>query len=133
VTGPAFDLSTTHVHLGLGSRAIPIPDFQWNPEFLARYATDHAADGQEGRLVMIGAGDRDWTTWERHPAGEELVVVISGSVTVIQEIDGSEHRVDLGEGEAIVNPRNVWHTADISAPSHTLFITPGLGTEHRPR
>jgi hypothetical protein len=95
----AFDLSTTHVHLGLGSRAIPIRDFQWTPDFLAKYAADHAADGDEGRLVMVGTGDSSWTTWESHPAGEELVVVLAGRMTLIQEIDGVERRVDLRAGE----------------------------------
>src|SRR3954451_22796295 len=63
-----FDLAKTYVHLGLGSRATPIPDFEWTPEFLARYATVHGSDGVEGRLVMIGSGDSSWTSWERHPA-----------------------------------------------------------------
>jgi mannose-6-phosphate isomerase-like protein (cupin superfamily) len=126
-------LSTTHVHLGLGSSAIPIPDFQWTPDFLARYGADHATDGDEGRLVMIGAGYRSWTTWERHPAGDELVVVISGRMTLVQDIDGNERHLELGEGEAAINPRNVWHTSDIAEPCRTLFVTPGRGTEHRPR
>jgi len=133
MTSPSFDLSTTHVHLGLGARAIPIPDFEWTGEFLARYAADHASDGSEGRLVMIGEGDTSWTSWERHPAGEELVVVIGGRMTLVQEIDGVEHRIDLREGEAAINPRNVWHTSDMYGPCRTLFVTPGLGTEHRPR
>jgi quercetin dioxygenase-like cupin family protein len=129
----SFDLSTTHVHLGRGARATPIPDFRWTPEFLGRYAEEHAADGDEGRLVLMGSSDSSWTSWERHPAGEELVVLVSGRVTLIQEIDGVERRTELHAGEAIVNPRNVWHTADIHEPSRTLFITPGLGTEHKPR
>jgi quercetin dioxygenase-like cupin family protein len=129
----AFDLSKTHVHLGLGARAIPIPDFEWTPEFLARYGAEHAKDGDEGRLVMMGTGDASWTSWERHPAGEELVVVVSGRMTLIQELDGGEHRIDMREGQAIVNPPNVWHTADIDEPCRTLFITPGRGTEHKPR
>jgi mannose-6-phosphate isomerase-like protein (cupin superfamily) len=133
VTQSGFDLSTTHVHLGLGSRATPIPDFEWSPDFLARYAADYASDGDEGRLVLAGSGDSSWTTWERHPAGEELVVVVSGRMTLVQELDGVEHRVELAEGEAAINPRNVWHTADIAEPCRTLFITPGRGTEHRPR
>jgi quercetin dioxygenase-like cupin family protein len=133
VTDPAFDLSTTHVHLGLGSRAIPVADFEWSPEFLTRYTADHEADGNEGRLVMMGSSDASWTSWERHPAGEELVVVVSGRLTLIQEIDGVERHIELRDGEAIVNPRNVWHTADINEPCRTLFVTPGLGTEHRPR
>ena len=129
----AFDLSTTHVHLGLGARATPIPDFQWDPEFLARYGAEHESDGDEGRLVLMGSGDSSWTTWERHPVGEELVVVVSGRLTLVQEIDGSERRTEMRAGEAIVNPRNVWHTADIDEPCETLFVTPGLGTEHKPR
>ena len=130
---PAFDLSTTHVHLGLGARATPIPDFEWSPEFLARYAAEHVGDGDEGRLVLAGTSDSSWTSWERHPAGEELVVVTSGRLTLIQELEGGERRVEMHAGEAIVNPRNVWHTADIDEPVQTLFVTPGLGTEHRPR
>lgn len=133
MTAPEFDLSKTHVHLGLGSTAVPIKDFQWTPDFLARYGAEHAGDGNEGRLVMIGAGESSWTTWERHPAGEELIVVISGRMTLVQEIDGQERRVELHEGEAAINPRNVWHTSDIAQPCRTLFVTPGLGTELRPR
>jgi mannose-6-phosphate isomerase-like protein (cupin superfamily) len=129
----AFDLSKTHVHLGLGSRATPIADFAWTPEFLARYTAEHGSDGPEGRLVMIGGGDSSWTTWERHPAGEELVVVLSGRMTLVQELDDGEHRIDLTEGHAAVNPHNVWHTAEITEPCRMLFITPGQGTEHRPR
>jgi quercetin dioxygenase-like cupin family protein len=128
-----FDLSTTYVHLGLGSRATPIADFVWTPEFLNRYAAEHGSDGAEGRLVMIGGGDSSWTTWERHPAGEELVVVISGRLTLVQDVDGVERRIELTEGQAAVNPRNVWHTADINEACRALFITPGQGTEHRPR
>ncbi len=126
----SFDLSKTHIHLGLGATAEPIPDFQWTPEFLAQYTAGHAADGDEGRIVMIGDGDADWTSWERHPAGEEVVVVIAGSMTLVQEIDGGERRTKLTAGQAIVNPKNVWHTADIDEPCRTLFITPGMGTEH---
>jgi uncharacterized cupin superfamily protein len=133
MTESAFDLSTTHVHLGLGSRVVAIPDFEWTADFLAKYTADHAADGDEGRLVMVGTGDSSWTSWERHPAGEELVVLLDGRMTLIQEIDGAERRVDLRAGEAAINPRNVWHTSDIDEPCRTLFVTPGRGTEHRPR
>jgi quercetin dioxygenase-like cupin family protein len=133
VSGPAFDLSTTHVHLGLGSRAVPIDDFEWTAAFLERYAAEHASDGEEGRLVMIGASDADWTFWERHPAGDELVCLISGRITVIHEIDRTLRRVALSPGEATINPRGAWHTTDVHEPGTVLFVTPGLGTQHRPR
>ena len=133
VSGPAFDLSSTFVHLGLGSMAIPLDDFEWTAEFLSRYEADHAADGDEGRLVLVAASEADWSFWERHPAGDEVVFLISGRVTVIQEIGGSERSVSLSPGEAIINPRGSWHTTDVHEPGKVLFVTPGRGTEHRPR
>lgn len=129
----AFDLASTFVHLGTGSRATPVPDFEWSPEFLAAYSERFAADGPEGRLVCITPQDSTWDTWERHPAGEELVVQLTGRSTVIQEVDGGLHRVDLEPRHAMVNPAGVWHTADVHEAGTALFVTPGLGTEHRPR
>jgi mannose-6-phosphate isomerase-like protein (cupin superfamily) len=134
--GSAFDLSKTHVHLGLGSRTVPVPDFEWTPEFLERYTADFASDAEEGRLVMIGASGTSWTFWERHPAGEELVVVLSGEMTLVQDLGGlggAEHRIPLHPGEAAINPKGIWHTVDVTGPGDVLFITPGIGTEHRPR
>jgi mannose-6-phosphate isomerase-like protein (cupin superfamily) len=133
VSEHGFDLSRTYVHLGTGSRAVPIADFRWTPEFLASYAEEFASDAREGRLVMVGANDSSWNFWERHPAGDELVVVISGSATLVQEIDGDHERITLGPGEAAINPRGTWHTSDLVEPGQVLFVTPGMGTEHRPR
>jgi quercetin dioxygenase-like cupin family protein len=134
-----FDLSKTHVHLGLQGKAVPIPNFEWSPEFLEHYASEFALDGKEGRLVMIGSSTTSWNFWERHPAGAELVVVISGRMTLLQEFRktarGDEVRVEitLGPGEAAINPPGIWHTSDVIEPGQVLFITPGIGTEHRTR
>jgi quercetin dioxygenase-like cupin family protein len=83
--------------------------------------------------VMIGPAEATWTSWERHPAGDEVVVALSGRQTLIQEIDGQQHRIELRAGQAAINPRGVWHTADVHELGLALFITPGRGTEHRPR
>ena len=45
--------------------------------------------------------------------------------------DGST--VELGEGQYAINEPGVWHTADVAGEATALFITAGLGTEHRPR
>jgi mannose-6-phosphate isomerase-like protein (cupin superfamily) len=129
----AFDLATTHIHLGQGARATPLPDFEWSPDYLAAYEQRFAVDGDEGRLVTLLHNDATWTSWERHPAGEEVVVLLSGRVDLLQRIDGVEHRIPLRPGQAIVNPQGVWHTADVHEPGEALFITPGRGTEHEPR
>jgi mannose-6-phosphate isomerase-like protein (cupin superfamily) len=82
---------------------------------------------------MMGRSAESWTTWERHPAGEEVVVLLSGRMDLIQRSDGAERRIHLIPGQAVVNPTGVWHTADVHEPGDALFITPGQGTEHEPR
>jgi mannose-6-phosphate isomerase-like protein (cupin superfamily) len=128
----AFDLSRTFVHLGGGATATRLDDFDWSPACMTAYGERFAADGDEGRLVCLLAQDATWATWERHPAGEEVVVLLSGRVDLIQEIDGAERVVPLEPGEAVVNPPGVWHRAVVHEPGRALFITPGRGTEVRP-
>ena len=121
------------LHLGLGARATPLPDFGWDAETLGAYDERFAADGDEGRLVVMMESRESWPTWERHPAGEEVVVLVSGRMDLVQLIGDDERRVELRPGVAVVNPKNVWHTADVHEPGTALFITPGRGTENRPR
>lgn len=128
----AFDLARTFVHLGRGSTATPLPDFEWTAAHVDAYRRRFAEDGKEGRLVCVIRQDETWDGWERHPAGEEVVFLISGRVDVVQELEGTDHTVELRPGDAMVNPTNVWHTARVHEPGLALFITPGEGTEHRP-
>ncbi|MGO9196335.1 MAG: cupin domain-containing protein [Acidimicrobiales bacterium] len=129
----AFNVSTTFVHLGLGGVAIALPGFEWTQAYLEGYERETELDGEEGRLVSLLPHAANWSHWERHPAGEELVVVLSGRVVVIQDRDGEENRVELASRQALVNPRSVWHTMDVLDAGEALYITPGVGTQHRPR
>jgi mannose-6-phosphate isomerase-like protein (cupin superfamily) len=130
--GDAFNLSDVFIHLGVGARATPLPDFTWSPEYLAEYQERFASDGAEGRLVCVLAQEATWDSWERHPGGEEVVVLLSGRVDLVQELDGAEHVVELRPGQAVINPAGVWHTARVHEPGMALFITPGRGTEAKP-
>jgi uncharacterized cupin superfamily protein len=132
VTEP-FDLADTVVHIGLGSTLRPFGDWSWDAETLTHYGSETAADGDEGRMVVMNQQSETWPTWERHPAGDELVLLLEGRVDLIQEIDGREVRTELRAGQAVINPPGVWHTADVHEPGRALFITPGRGTEHKPR
>jgi quercetin dioxygenase-like cupin family protein len=74
------------------------------------------------------------TVREMHPAGDELVLCTAGQITLHQEMaDGSKASVTIGPGDYAINPPGAWHTADVESEATALFITAGLGTEHRPR
>lgn len=125
-------LAAHWIHLGLGATAEVEPPFD-GMHWYAAYGDRHADDGAEGRLVSQFTFSEPWTAWEMHPKGAEVVICIAGEITLIQEIDGAEQRTTLAPGAYAINPPGVWHTADVSAPATAIFITAGLGTEHRPR
>jgi hypothetical protein len=118
----AFDLSKTFVHLGLHRTMIELPDFSWSAEYMREYMKEHAADGPEARLVGIVPLDATWRHWERHIGGDELVLQLSGSSDVIQDVAGELHRSTLTAGACIINKRGVWHTTDVHEPGQTLFV-----------
>ena len=130
---PVPSLFEQFVHLGLGAKAEAQPAFdgvQWYEAYAARTASDGAA----GRLVSLYRFEGDWDAWEMHPAGDELVVCVAGTMSLYQEFPGGAvETVTLGPGDYAINPPGVWHTADIPREATTLFVTAGMGTEHRPR
>lgn len=130
-------LESNPIHLGRGASAIPQPEFPRDEramQWYADYAARHGEDGAEGRLVSLFRFDGDWPGWEMHPAGDEVVVCLSGTMELIQELeDGTHVHTRLSPGEYAVNPPGTWHTADIEGEATGLFITAGEGTQHRPR
>lgn len=132
MSGKAKDLHENFVHLGLGAIVVPQPAYG-GPEWYGDYGTRHGGDGAEGRLVAMHRFSGSWSNWEMHPAGAELVVCVSGSITLVQEQEGTERRTTLRPGEYAINPPGVWHTADVNEPTDVLFVTAGIGTEHRDR
>jgi quercetin dioxygenase-like cupin family protein len=65
--------------------------------------------------------------------GDEAVICIAGEIVLIQELTDEMQKVTLRPGDYAINPRGVWHTADVTGKATALFITAGIGTEHRPR
>ncbi|MBS0504314.1 MAG: cupin [Proteobacteria bacterium] len=121
------------VHLGLGARAVPQPEFT-GMEWYAAYSDRNAGDGREGRLVSMYTFTENWTSWEMHPAGDEVVICVAGTMTLHQEKpDGTAETLTLVAGEYAINAPDVWHTADIDESATAVFITAGEGTQHRPR
>lgn len=128
----AKDLRKHPIHLGLEATARSEPEFD-GMAWYADYAKRHEADGREGRLVSIHQFTTSWDSWEMHPEGAEVVLCIEGELTLVQEIGGGEKRTALRAGEYAINEAGVWHSADVGARATALFITAGLGTQHRPR
>jgi quercetin dioxygenase-like cupin family protein len=129
-----FHLPDVPVHLGLGARAVPQERFDGSLAWYDHYVERTGDDGNEGRLVSMATFDAPWVVWEVHPNGDELVVCLTGTITLHQEHpDGTESTAVLHPGDAVVNPPGVWHTADVEQRAIALFVTAGVGTEHRPR
>jgi quercetin dioxygenase-like cupin family protein len=128
-----FPLERFPVHLGRGATAVVLPEMDGTSEWFDRYTREHGAEGADGRLVSMYTFTEPWTTWEVHPDGHELVLCVSGEMTLHQEVDGEVRTVTLRAGEAVINPPGTWHTADIDGSATGLFVTAGRGTRVRPR
>ena len=123
-----FDLATTYLVLADGPEAKRIevgPDF-WE-------TIDERRDLGAGVSSRSSRYDADWTSWEMHPDGDEIVVLLSGAVDLVLDLPGGPRTVELRDRGAAVVPGGVWHTANVLGPSEALHITRGAGTTHRPR
>lgn len=96
-------------------------------------ALDRDYDGFKGHvLVSMHTFTEDWPSWECHPKGDELVVLLAGAATLVCESeDGTSETALAQPGDYAVVPRNTWHTAKVPQTARMLFVTPGEGTQHR--
>jgi len=131
------DLSRTPIHLasesGRPPLAVILENFTFDRTGFEAYIAAHCSAAAPGRLVMIETTAADWSTWECHPLGDEIVIVLEGDGTFIQQVDGGEQHIDVSPGDTIINPKGVWHTADVVSPIKAVYITPCPETDHKPR
>ena len=71
MSAASFDLTDTYVHIADGPEAIPL---EVGDDFWEKIAT--RTDLGDGRLVGAFRFDADWDSWERHPAGDEIVILL---------------------------------------------------------
>ena len=125
-----LNISSTYVVLGDNGDAIPVAV---SDRFFEQLESK-AGDFKGKRLISHFTFDKDWETWEMHPAREEFVCLLSGQVDLILEQDGVEKTVQLStSGSYVLVPRGIWHTAKVYTPSSMLFITSSEGTQTRSR
>jgi mannose-6-phosphate isomerase-like protein (cupin superfamily) len=109
-------------------------------EFWSQLMSGNAADAgiqrlmgsANGRLLSALPMSADWTSWEMHPAGDEILLMLEGKATFVLDLPEGFREVALGAGRLLVVPKGVWHTARVSEPSQLLAITAGAGTQNRP-
>ncbi|NMO19387.1 cupin domain-containing protein [Pyxidicoccus fallax] len=95
----------------------------------ARMLGDYAAHGGAMLgVIRIGVEGTNGF-WERHDGGDELLVVVSGRMTMtLRPESGPDLPHDLGPGDALLIPRGVAHTARLHTPEvRLLFVTPREG------
>lgn len=86
------------------------------------------------QLVSCHEFDSDWGVWEIHPNGDELVLLMSGCVTLVLDRPDGQVSVTLEKpGSYVIVPRDTWHTAKTSQSTRLLFMTPGEGTRNESR
>lgn len=121
-----FALGSNFIQLSDGAAATPVPV---GDDFWQRIGD--RVDLQEGRLLTffhLGQGN---VHWEMHPAGDEILLLISGATAIVLKEGTTERRVRLSAGEAFIVPRGVWHCFEVSEPGDLLAITRGAGTQTR--
>ena len=135
-TGP-FDLAKTPIHIATietGDHPFtPLDWFSFDGQSFGRYVTEYCSESNPGRLVMVESMSADWPTWERHTQGDELVIILEGTGTFHQQSDDRLESRPFKAGDTFLNPKDVWHTADVTETMRAVYITPCPGTENRPR
>lgn len=64
------------------------------------------------------------SAWERHGAGDELVLVVDGTTTLILLTHEGEARTALSAGEFMVVPGNTWHRFETPSGVKIFTVTP---------
>ena len=122
----AFSITDVVLHLiGPG----PIPLWRNEGSFWQRKDRPELATGQ---ILSVFSYSSTWNYQERHPDGEELAIVVAGSVDFLLDDGDRETPVRLEAGSGCVVPAGTWHRVAPRTSSTLLFITPRPArTEHR--
>lgn len=125
------NLHSTYLRLKPNGLADQLPvDANFWPNLIA----GKLGDFHHEYLVTTYSYDQPWTSWENHPNGDEIVILLSGAADFTLETPGGNQVVEVRKpGDFAFVPKGTWHTATPLAPTTMLFITAGEGTINRPR
>ncbi len=124
------DLAGTYVVLDAAHTATRV---EVTPDLYERLDRDFDSF-RDRTLVARFDFEADWPTWEMHPAGDEVVVLLAGAADMVLDRAGHHEVVRLEKpGEFVIVPKGIWHTGRTARPTSMLFITPGEGTRNESR
>jgi len=88
----------------------------------------HLIEGHLLGVFPISKPDDLHIEWEMHPAGDEILIMLTGELPV--EYSGGSHggTSSLGQGHATVIPKGVWHRLVLRTPGLLLSLSPLEGT-----
>lgn len=67
---------------------------------------------------------------ERHPVGDEIVMVLEGETTIFFRTDDGELASQLRAGDLLVVPQGTWHRFETPDSVKVMSVTP-QPTDHR--
>jgi mannose-6-phosphate isomerase-like protein (cupin superfamily) len=106
-----------------------IANLQFLPDRLPS-TTDEQAGAAFGRLANYRDGGvfvAHWagaSEWERHPVGDEIVMVVEGTTTMFFLTADGERSAVLGAGDLVVVPCNTWHRFETPDRVKLMSVTP---------
>ena len=66
--------------------------------------------------------------WEMHPAGDEVLVMLSGELEVEYSDELHRDTSSLEAGHGMLMPTGVWHRLRLREPGRLLVLSPPQGT-----
>lgn len=123
-----------------GPSPISIDDVLPTLKFLAERAPTTTADEAEGAFRLLatyregGIFVGHWagtSEWERHAAGDEIVMVLDGETTITFLTDEGDAPAPLRRGEFVIVPQGTWHRFETPEGVKVLSVTP-QPTDHSP-
>jgi mannose-6-phosphate isomerase-like protein (cupin superfamily) len=122
-----IDLTKNYLLLEPDGAAVVLPgggDF-WS-QLMSANATDpgirRLMGSEHGRLLSASTMRADWTNWEMHPAGDEILFMLEGKATFVLKLSGGLSEVALSAGQSLVIPKGVWHTAKLTEPARRVPV-----------
>ncbi len=87
--------------------------------------TDWSATlGQAGNAGIYVVDYSGVSAWERHPHGDEIVMVLDGATTLFMLIDEVEVPHPLAAMELVVVPQGTWHRFETPERTQVMAVTP---------